>query len=111
MAFVEQHQGLGVALPGPPIKARRSPQKVVVGIEAFSRLAPRALDFGLLQFWGHRTDHARCDLVLQIEDILERTGSAQAACPRSDRSPPMLLLGLIDTLLFLGRQQLSANAT
>src|SRR5262249_25376679 len=70
--FVEQHQVLVVALPGPSIKARRRPEKVVVGIKAFSRLVPRTLDFGLLQFRRNRADNARSDLVLQIEDVIER---------------------------------------
>ena len=47
-------------------------QVIVVSREAFGRLVQRALHFGLLDLRRDGADHARGDLVLQVENILER---------------------------------------
>src|SRR5262249_15043922 len=44
---------------------------MIVGIEVLGRLAPGTLDFGLLQLWGDCANHARRQLVLQVEDVLQ----------------------------------------
>ena len=51
---------------------RHAAQIVVVGVEALGRLALRALDLRPLQLRRDRADDARGDLVLQLEDIVER---------------------------------------
>ena len=60
-----------VAAFGPAMKSCHPAQKIVVGVEAFGRLAPRPLDFGLLQFGRDGAHHARRHLILQVEDILQ----------------------------------------
>jgi hypothetical protein len=55
------------------MKARYPAQKVVVGIEALSRLVLRTLYLGLFQLRRDRSHDARGHLVLQIEDVVERT--------------------------------------
>ena len=51
------------------MEGRHAAQKVVVGIEAFGRLALGPFDLGLLELRRDGADHARRHLVLQIEDV------------------------------------------
>jgi hypothetical protein len=46
-------------------------QEIVVGVEAFGRLALGPLDLGLFQLRCDRADHACGNLVLQVEDVSE----------------------------------------
>src|SRR5271167_2834741 len=61
-------------------------QIVVVGVEAFGRLALRALDLRLLQPRCYRTHHACGHLVLQIEQVFERTLKAIRPQMRAGRA-------------------------
>ena len=56
-----------------PVEGRQPAEVVVVGFQALCRLAPGTLDLGLLHFRCDRTDDARGDLVLQIEDLRQRS--------------------------------------
>lgn len=69
---MEQPQCFVIGLPGPAIIGRHAVQEIVVGIQAPGRFAFRALDLGLLDPGRHCTDHARRNLVLQIEDVRKR---------------------------------------
>ena len=56
----------------PAMQVRHAAQIVVVGIEAFGRLALGALDLRALQLRRDRADDARGHLILQFEDVVER---------------------------------------
>src|SRR5262245_8105290 len=62
------------------MNSRQAAEVMVVGIQILGRLAPRSLDFRLLQLWGNGTNHARRHLVLQVEDALEC--AINAICPQ-----------------------------
>jgi hypothetical protein len=47
------------------------PKIEIVGTEIFGALLSRALDLRLAYAWLDYSDHLVCDLVLQIEDVLE----------------------------------------
>ena len=68
-----------MACPGSEMEIRHAAQIVVVGVEAFGRLALRAFDLRLLELRRDRADDARGDLVLQIEDVVE--GAFEALRP------------------------------
>jgi hypothetical protein len=51
---------------------RQRAQIKIAGAEACGRLARGALDLLLPQFRLDRTNDARCYLVLQVEDVVER---------------------------------------
>src|SRR5262245_8371056 len=53
---------------------------MVIGVQAISRLASGSVDLCLLKFRRNGTHHARSDLVLQIEDVVETT--IKALCPQ-----------------------------
>src|SRR5262245_60325531 len=69
-----------VALSGPQVKSGQPAQIIVVGVETVRRLATRPLDLGLLELRRDGPDDTRGDLVLQVEDILER--SVEPVCPQ-----------------------------
>src|SRR5208282_287594 len=56
---------------GPTIKARHSPQVIVISVEALGRLALGAFDLRLLQLRRDSANHAGCYVVLQLEYVLE----------------------------------------
>src|SRR5689334_22413515 len=68
---VEIEEGLVIAFARPSMQARHAAQEVVIGIEAFSRLAFHALYFGLLEPGRDFADHRRCNLILQFEYVRE----------------------------------------
>ena len=63
---------LAKTLFGEAIALRQRPQIVVVGVEAFGRLARSALDLRQPQPRFDRTDDAGGDLILQVKDVIER---------------------------------------
>ncbi len=73
---IEQFQRFVDVVACPSVDTGHAAQQVVVGIEPLGRLALGALDFGLFEFRRDRDDHARRDLVLQIENVLEATVEA-----------------------------------
>src|SRR5262245_17802795 len=65
------------------MKISHSAQKQVVGIEAFGWFAPHTFDFCLFEPRRDCTHHTCGHLVLQFEDILDR--SFEAICPKMGR--------------------------
>ena len=63
----------------PLMQIRHAAQVVVVGVEAFRRLAPCALDLRPLELRGDCPDDARGQLILQLEDVVE--GAFEAVGP------------------------------
>src|SRR6516225_8496630 len=63
-------------LPGSQMEVRHAAQIVVVGVEAFGWLALRALDLGPLELRRDRADDGLGDLILQLENIVERAFKA-----------------------------------
>ena len=57
----------------PAMKTRNSSQIVVIGVETFSRLAPRPIDLNLLQFRSNRAHDARGHSVLKLKNVLKVT--------------------------------------
>ena len=57
-------------LPRSEMEVRHATQVVVVGIEAFGWLAPRALDLRPLELRRDRADDGLGDLILQLENIV-----------------------------------------
>src|SRR4030081_3649368 len=53
------------------MQIRHGAQIVIVGAEIAGRLSPRALDLRALELGGNCADDAGCDLVLQLEDVVE----------------------------------------
>src|SRR5215469_12761288 len=70
-------------LPGSQMEVRHAAQIVVVGVEVFGWLALRALDLGPLELRRDRADHGLGDLILQLENIVERAFEA----PRPTDAP------------------------
>src|SRR5262245_20157973 len=66
-------------LPRSPMQVRHSAQIIVVGVETFGWLALRASDLRSLQLRSDRADDALGDLILQIEDVIER--AIETVCP------------------------------
>ena len=58
------------------MEVRHAAQIVVVGVEAFGWLALRALDLGPLKLRRDRPDDGLGDLILQLENIVERAFKA-----------------------------------
>jgi hypothetical protein len=58
------------------MEVRHAAQIVVVGVEAFGWLALRALDLGPLELRRNRADDGLGDLILQLENIVERAFEA-----------------------------------
>ena len=56
----------------PGVKARHAAQEVVIGVEAFGRLALCAFDFGAFKLMRDRADDALGDPILKLEDVVER---------------------------------------
>jgi hypothetical protein len=69
---LQQRNGLPHALVGVGVSQCQGTQIEVIGIEALGRLAACALDLGLPQLGLDRAGDAGCDLILQIEDVVER---------------------------------------
>src|SRR5215475_12008256 len=74
--LLEQRERFVDAFLGSQIVARHSAQIVVISVEAFRWFALRARHFGLLQSRSNGAHNARSNLVLQIEDVLQRTFKA-----------------------------------
>ena len=78
------------------MKVRHAAQIVVVGVEAFGWLALRALDLGSLELRRDRADDGLGDLILQLENIVERAfealGPQMRPSGRIDQLPVMRTL-------------------
>src|SRR5258708_34570900 len=72
-SFVEKRQGLLDCLPLPPLQMRHGAQIVVVGTEVAGRLPPGTLELRPLELGGDSPDDAVRDLILKLEDIVERS--------------------------------------
>src|SRR5262249_15093903 len=66
-------------------------EEEVIRIHALGRFARGALDLRLAQLWCYRADDARCEPVLQFEDIVERAiemvGPDMRTCAGIDQLP------------------------
>ena len=74
----------------PLCKLRHAAQVVVVGVQAFRRLALGALDLGPFELRRDRADDAFRDLVLQFEDVVERAFEALRPEMRAGRGVDQL---------------------
>src|SRR5260370_16679467 len=55
------------------MQMRHGAQIIVVGTEVAGRLPPGTLDLRTLELGGNCPDDAVCDLILKLEDIVERS--------------------------------------
>ena len=69
----EQDDGLLHSLPGEFIELRDCAEVKIVCFEALRGLTRRPIDLRLTQFGLDRADDAARHLVLQLEDVVERT--------------------------------------
>ena len=74
---------LGKALFGVAVGLRQRAQIEVVSGEVRGRFAAGAFDFGLAQFWFDRAGNIGRDLILQIENVVER--AVEGGRPRCER--------------------------
>src|SRR5207248_9805074 len=72
----EQLDRLGKILVTSMVNPRQRTQIEVVGVEAFGRLSRGALDLRTTQLGFDRASNARCDLILQLENVVERAVEA-----------------------------------
>jgi len=70
---LQQRDALANCRRGVLVRKRKGTQIQIVRVKVFDRLAGRPLDLGLAQLRLDRADHVTCHLVLQGEDIIERT--------------------------------------
>src|SRR5262249_13600254 len=69
---VEQRQRFIDGRAGAQMEVRHSAQVIIIGIETLGGLALRTRDLGLFELRREGANHARRDLVLQVENIVER---------------------------------------
>jgi hypothetical protein len=85
-----QQDRLGKALLGPFVLLRQCAQVEVVGVEVLGRLAAGPVGFAEAHSWLNGADDARCDLILQFEDIVEAAVEAVGAQERAGRGVDQL---------------------
>src|SRR3954454_12593472 len=71
--LVKQRQRLIDRLPCPTMQIRHGAQIMIVGAEVTGWFSSRALDLRAFELRSYGADDAGCDLVLQLEDIVERS--------------------------------------
>jgi len=76
---LRQGDGVAHALVGVFVKLRERAQVQIVGIETFGRLVGRPVDLGLMKLGLDCPDDATGDLILQFENVVQRT--VEPVCP------------------------------
>jgi len=68
--MIKGRQRLRITFPGPLIEAPQPAQIIVLGIQAFRRLAFGSVDLCPFQLWADGTHDAGCNLILEIKDVV-----------------------------------------
>ena len=71
MASLVNPESFIAALPSPLVDAEFGAHIIVIGLQAFGRFAPCALDLSPLKHWRHRAYHTARQAILQIENLFK----------------------------------------